>query len=196
MAADAPSRHRVKKALEAQPWRRVRYLALALYMTTTVSLAQAETYRYVDDQGTVVFTDNLKNIAPRYRQRAKVVHETSTPEASTVTSMIPLDRLPLKEVTQRFTVGGLTPDQSRTLVVGFCAGIVMFAVMVLSGSPALRLLMRWLLILLAIGTTASIYFSNDPVTAKATTRAKELEQRQQDKARQIERMEPAADESR
>jgi hypothetical protein len=108
--------------------------------------------------------------------------------------MITLDQIPLKDVTKHFTVADLTPDQSRTLVVGFCAGIVMFAVMTLTGSPAVRLLMRWLLILLAIGTTASIYFSNDPVTAKATTGAKELQQRQQDKARQLERMEPAADE--
>jgi Domain of unknown function (DUF4124) len=194
MAADASARHSVKKALEAESWRRFLYLMLALYMATALSQGQAETYSYVDDQGTVVFTDNPKTIAPRYRQRAKIVQQASTPEASTVTSMITLDRLPLKDVTKHFTVADLTPDQSRTLVVGFCAGIVMFAVMMLTGSPAVRLLMRWLLILLAIGTTASIYFSNDPVTAKTTTRAKELEQVQQDKARQLERMEPAADE--
>jgi hypothetical protein len=166
-------------------------LLLVCWVTAATSQSLAETYSYVDDQGTVVFTDDLKSIAPRYRQRVKTVQEAPRPNAP----LLKIDQLPFPDVGKGFTIAGLTPAQSRTLVTGFCAAIVMFAVMMLTGSSALRLLMRWLLILLAIGTTASIYFSNDALTGKATVKAKELERRQQEKAQQVERMEPAADEA-
>jgi len=50
--------------------------------------------------------------------------------------------------------------------------------------------MRWLLVLLAIGTTASMYFSEGGLAQKATGTAKELERTQQQKSQQIQQMEP------
>jgi hypothetical protein len=62
--------------------------------------------------------------------------------------------------------------------------------MLLSGNPALRFLMRWLLVLLAIGTTATMYFSEGGLTQKAKGTAKEMERTQQQKSQQIQQMEP------
>jgi TRAP-type C4-dicarboxylate transport system permease small subunit len=84
----------------------------------------------------------------------------------------------------------LTPHQSRVLVIGFAAGIVMLAVMKFTGNSALRLLMRWLLVLLVIGTTASIFFTSEPLTQKAKGKAKDLERTQREQAERIEQMDP------
>ncbi|MGH7164129.1 MAG: hypothetical protein ACREIS_01230, partial [Nitrospiraceae bacterium] len=84
---------------------------------------------------------------------------------------------------------GLTEHQSRVLILGFAAAVLMGAIMMLTGNPALRLLMRWLLVLLAIGTTASMYFSDGGLMPKAKGAAKELERTQQGKASQVQELE-------
>lgn len=174
-----------------------RWVSIMFGMLLVSSMAAvplvAETYKYVDEKGTVVFTDDPKTIPERYRARAKMVERTSTATPSGQVGQI---LTKAEEVSKGFVIGGLTPDQSRVLLLGFSGGVVMFAVMMLTGNSALRLLMRWLLVLLAIGTTASIYFSNDPVSQKASVRAKELERTQQQKAKDIERMDPAGEATR
>ncbi|MGH7428481.1 MAG: hypothetical protein ACREJ4_09035, partial [Candidatus Methylomirabilaceae bacterium] len=89
-----------------------------------------------------------------------------------------------------FTIAGLSPYQSRVLSLAFVAAVLMAGVMLLSGNPALRFLMRWLLVLLAIGTTASMYFSEGGLAQKAGGTARDLERTQQQKLQQIQRMEP------
>jgi hypothetical protein len=185
----APGRSEVGRSLRISC---VRILS-ALFVLAGLAAApvHAETYKYVDDKGTVVFTDDPKTVPERYRPRVMIVERTGTPTTSVEQILSKAD-----EVGKGFVVGGLTPYQSRVLVLGFAAGVLLFAVMMLSGNSAVRLLMRWLLVLLAIGTTVSIYSSNDTVTQKASQRSKELERAQQQKAKAIEQMEAGGEASR
>ena len=51
---------------------------LALLMVTWVCSAAAETWEWVDSQGTVSFTDDLQNIPKQYRKTAKKIGGDST----------------------------------------------------------------------------------------------------------------------
>ncbi|MBI4401333.1 MAG: hypothetical protein HY581_06870 [Nitrospirae bacterium] len=179
------------------PWLRLVtgliFFGLGCFMTGAMDNAWgATTFSYVDDQGTVVFTDKRENIPERYRSRVKVVEggESSKVDSTGATVKQATDRA--KDMVSRFTptIPGLSPDQSQVLTMAFAAAVLMFAVMMLSGNKAVQLLMRWLLVLLAIGTTATMYFSQGDLTEKAKGAAKELERTQQQKAQQLHQMEP------
>ena len=166
-------------------------------MAGPIEPAGATTYSYVDDKGTVVFTDNKDSIPPRYRARVKVVAERESTKGAA--ALIEKGSAAVEQVTGKIaetasqspiTIPGLSPHQSRVLSLAFVAAVVMAGVMLLSGNPALRFLMRWLLVLLAIGTTASMYFSEGGLAQKATGTVKTLEQTQQQKSQQIQQMEP------
>jgi hypothetical protein len=178
--ATSPMTHRVFLQVAAAFCGLLLAMSLPQPLTPT---SLAETYRYVDDKGTVVFTDDPKTIPERYRARAKALERTEVQTGRVDQVLNKADQL-----SKGFVMGGLTPDQSRVLTWSFVAAVLMFAVMMFTGSSALRLLMRWLLILLAIGTTAHLYFSGD-LSQKASLGAKQLERRQQQKAREIDRVE-------
>lgn len=165
-----------------------------------IDLAGAETYTYVDEHGTVVFTDKREAIPEKYRARAKVMEGTSsnTKTTETVKAAEKLDQIvsAVTDDNKGFSIGGLTPYQSRVLVMGFVGGILMLGVMVFTGNSALKMLMKWLLVLLAIGTSASIYFSSEPLTVKAKAQAKEVERAQREQVERIEKMDPANEASR
>jgi len=166
-----------------------------------IDQALATTYTYVDDRGTVVFTDDKNSIPPRYRARVKVREERESPKGAG--ALIEQGAAAVEQVTDKiagtvtgaasespFTIAGLSPYQSRVLSLAFVAAAVMGGVMLLSGNPALRFLMRWLLVLLAIGTTATMYFSEGGLAQKAGGTAREMQQTQQQKSQQIQQMEP------
>jgi len=201
------------------------------FMAGPIENAWAATYTYVDDKGTVVFTDNKDNIPARYRARviAGVQGLAVQPDHhsfpgpgeqlgpggamdSAIHAAAAIDLEALADTTvERFadsvtakvtgkitdtasqspiTIPGLSPYQSRVLSLAFVGAVLIAGTMLLSGNPALRFLMRWLLVLLAIGTTASMYFSEGGLAQKATGTAKELERTQQQKSQQIQQMEP------
>lgn len=171
------------------------------FMAGPLETAWAATYTYVDDKGTVVFTDNKDNIPARYRARVKVLEEGES--AKGAGGLIEKGATAVEQVTAKVTgkitdtasqfpisIPGMSPYQSRVLSLAFVGAVLMAGTMLLSGNPALRFLMRWLLVLLAIGTTATMYFSEGGLTQKATGTAKGLERTQQQKSQQIQQMEP------
>ena len=171
------------------------------FMAGPIENAWAATYTYVDDKGTVVFTDNKDNIPARYRARVKVLEERESAKGGG--GLIEKRATAVEQVTAKvtgkitdtasqspITIPGLSPYQSRVLSLAFVGAVLIAGTMLLSGNPALRFLMRWLLVLLAIGTTASMYFSEGGLAQKATGTAKELERTQQQKSQQIQQMEP------
>ena len=171
------------------------------FMAGPIENAWAATYTYVDDKGTVVFTDNKDNIPARYRARVKVLEERESAKGGG--GLIEKGATAVEQVTAKvtgkitdtasqspITIPGLSPYQSRVLSLAFVGAVLIAGTMLLSGNPALRFLMRWLLVLLAIGTTASMYFSEGGLAQKATGTAKELERTQQQKSQQIQQMEP------
>ena len=162
------------------------------FMAGPIEHAGATTYTYVDDKGTVVFTDKLDSIPARYRARVKVVEDgdRSRTDSSAATVKQATERA--TEMVSRFTitVPGLSPHQSTVLSLACVAAVLMAGTMLLSGNPAVRLLMRWLLVLLAIGTTATMFFSEESLLQKTKGAAKGLERTQQQKAQEIQKMEP------
>ncbi len=176
-------------------------LCFGCFMAGPIENAWAATYTYVDDKGTVVFTDNKDNIPARYRARVKVLEERESAKGGG--GLIEKGATAVEQVTAKvtgkitdtasqspITIPGLSPYQSRVLSLAFVGAVLIAGTMLLSGNPALRFLMRWLLVLLAIGTTASMYFSEGGLAQKATGTAKELERTQQQKSQQIQQMEP------
>lgn len=184
---------------------------LLLWITVAAEAgADEQFYSYVDDKGTTVITNKWESIPERYRGRAKLMRKPGEPlseggakgnggsspaeMAARAGTMVTQAAEGLKEMipTPGFKILGLTEHQSRVLVLGFAAAVVMGAIMLLTGNPAIRLLMRWLLVLLAIGTTASMYFSDGGggLMPKAKGAAKELQKTQQGKASQVQEMEP------
>ena len=167
------------------------------FMAGPIETAWATTYTYVDDKGTVVFTDNKDGIPARYRARVKVLEEGENAKGGG--GLIEKGATAVEQVTGRITdtasqfpitIPGLSPYQSRVLSLAFVAAVLMAGTMLLSGNPAVRFLMRWLLVLLAIGTTATMYFSEGGLTQKAKGTAREMERTQQQKSQQIQQMEP------
>ena len=171
------------------------------FMAGPIENAWAATYTYVDDKGTVVFTDNKDNIPARYRARVKVLEERESAKGGG--GLIEKGATAVEQVTAKvtgkitdtasqspITIPGLSPYQSRVLSLACVAAVLMAGTMLLSGNPAVRFLMRWLLVLLAIGTTATMFFSEGGLAQKATGTAKELERTQQQKSQQIQQMEP------
>ena len=171
------------------------------FMAGPIENAWAATYTYVDDKGTVVFTDNKDNIPARYRARVRVLEEGESKKGGG--GLIEKGTAAVEQVTGKITgkitdtasqspitIPGLSPYQSRVLSLAFVGAVLIAGTMLLSGNPALRFLMRWLLVLLAIGTTASMYFSEGGLAQKATGTAKELERTQQQKSQQLQQMEP------
>ena len=171
------------------------------FMAGPIENAWAATYTYVDDKGTVVFTDNKDNIPARYRARVKVLEERESAKGGG--GLIEKGATAVEQVTAKvtgkitdtasqspITIPGLSPYQSKVLSLACVAAVLMAGTMLLSGNPALRFLMRWLLVLLAIGTTATMFFSEGGLAQKATGAAKELERTQQQKSQQLQQMEP------
>ena len=162
------------------------------FMAGPIENAGATTYTYVDDKGTVVFTDKLDSIPARYRARVKVVEDGDRSRTDNPAATVKQATERATEVVSRFTitVPGLSPHQSTVLSLACVAAVLMAGTMLLSGNPAVRLLMRWLLVLLAIETTATMFFSEESLLQKTKGAAKGLERTQQQKAQEIQRMEP------
>jgi len=176
-------------------------LCFGCFMAGPIENAWAATYTYVDDKGTVVFTDNKDNIPARYRARVRVLEEGESKKGGG--GLIEKGTAAVEQVTGKITgkitdtasqspitIPGLSPYQSKVLSLACVAAVLMAGTMLLSGNPAVRFLMRWLLVLLAIGTTATMFFSEGGLAQKATGAGKELERTQQQKSQQLQQMEP------
>ena len=149
------------------------------FMAGPIENAWAATYTYVDDKGTVVFTDNKDNIPARYRARVRVLEEGESAKGGG--GLIEKGTAAVEQVTGKITgtasqspitIPGLSPYQSKVLSLACVAAVLMAGTMLLSGNPAVRFLMRWLLVLLAIGTTATMFFSEGGLAQKEQARLK------------------------
>ena len=124
-------------------------------------------YTYVNDDGAVVLTDDLKSVPERYRSRVKVAEfndEPRTDAGAAVAAILAesttggstrsfIDRLP------DFTISGLSTYQSYVLAGGFLGAVLAFAAMTLTRSPALSFAMKWVLMFMVVGVIYALYFS-------------------------------------
>ena len=159
-------------------------------------------YSYVNDEGAVVVTDDLKKVPERYRKRVKVT-EGKEQAADKAASFIPQVvsraqekvsgwKLPLPDT----IMPGFTNYQSAVLIGGFVIAALVFAIMTLSRSPAIKFAMKWALMFVVVGMVYALYFSQleglssegSQRTGGPTTRPAALLDKVKHKARGIERI--------
>lgn len=183
-------------------------LTLALAWLPAVGLAET-LYSYVDDKGNVVMTNSWDTIPEKYRARAKVTQGPDGPlleltdkapsvslKTITPTPSSPAEAPPSATSASRSGfIPGLDSTQSLVVVAGL-VGVVMFATLKLTSNATLKVLMKWMLVLLVLGTTAKVYFAQiDPgaggeLIKKVQGAAGALQRTQEGKAKDIERMGP------
>ncbi len=147
---------------------------LALLMLPAGSLLHeataGEVYTYTDEKGTVVITDNYKQVAKRFRRQAKVTRMKDLPaEAGARTpapAAGPRDSFDWRSKVGRVMdylpdtiISGLNNRQSVLLIGGFLAGAVAFGAMTLTRSPSIRFAMKWVLMLVGFGVMYALYFT-------------------------------------
>lgn len=132
--------------------------------------ATEPTFVYEDAQGNPVLTNKPDTVPGLSQTQEKQPGRTNT-------GMVPKISLPKLS------------SQSTLLTLSAIAGVVILAIMMLSQNPALKLLMRWLLVLLVFGTTAKLYFTQGDLQLKAKGSAEQLKQTQQQKDQHLQQLE-------
>ena len=170
-------------------------------------------YSYVNEEGATVITDDLKKVPERYRKQVKVTESTRQTDES-VTDRVEEAlsgvwetmrgwKVPLPETNM---ISGLTNYQSAVLIGGFVIAALVFAIMALSQSPAIKFAMKWALMFVVVSMIYALYFSEldsiggetpqtstDPTTRPGTViqrvkqKAKSFEQIHQQKANKLDR---------
>lgn len=157
-------------------------LLLILVLGAPAVSLPATVYTYVDDGGTVVMTDRLKNVPPRFRDKVRVIEQNdgpprespapvpAAPDLSPSEPVPSAGRVEAEGEGTRWSeffwnalpdkiVPGLTQYQSVLLIGGFVVGSTVFAAMMLTRNPALQFALKWALIFVAGGTFYGIYFA-------------------------------------
>ena len=195
------------------------WLAAAMVWAGSPCDAGASTiYTYMDDKGNMAATDSLASVPERYRAGVKVrevqdgdpvvpapapeVREPAPPSAVQDFVFKLAEHYP-----KAILVPGTNAFQSLVLIVGIVAAVLMLAGMNLSGNPAVRLFMKFMLGFLVVTATYLMYFSDmgeraakasgqpgssGNVMQKARESAKTQEAIHQQRAKEIESLEPPA----
>lgn len=120
-------------------------------------------YVYTDAQGQPVLTDNLEQVPAAYRGRVRTMTGPDStavpaPEPAAATSVAPhpaskgvvedlLDAVARKLGTR--AIKGLTPYQTAVAIVAGSSAVVLLLMIFLSANPAIRILCKFLLVLVA-----------------------------------------------
>ena len=179
----------------------MRGLCLLLFLSLGAAPVShgATVYTYVDEDGTVIMTDRLANVPPRFRNKVNVIEqENAVTSSGSRWSQLFWDALP-EEI-----VPGLTQYQSVLLIGGLVIGSVVFAAMMLTRNPALQFALKWALTFVVAGTLYGIYFAElgtnlsakgeeqvtDPraVLDRVRGKVKQIEERQEERTQQIEEL--------
>ncbi|MFQ5992013.1 MAG: hypothetical protein ACE5NA_06205 [Nitrospiraceae bacterium] len=203
-----------------QPKRTMGILAVVLLVQFLVVLdtGLATTYySYEDEKGTVMVTDKLVKVPPKYRARAKQIHipgsrNTKTRVLDDIRNVPDIAQSKVEEMGYKLfellpetIIPGLTAYQSVVLILGFLAGVGSFATMSLTHNISVRLAMKWLLFLVLVVTTYLMYFSElgakfQPATIQAgsggnvgmmervRSKVVDVEAEQRERASQLDRM--------
>ncbi len=162
----------------------MRCYSLLLFLVLGVPAVglSATVYTYVDDKGTVVMTDQLKKVPPRYRNKVKTLEQNdppprvdpvsgpAPPDGSRPAPMPAQTRAVVDEQKRSWSqffwnalpeeiVPGLTQYQSVLLIGGFVIGSTLFAVLMFTRNPALQFAMKWALTFVVAGTLYGMYFA-------------------------------------
>ena len=147
------------------PWRCLSWFAVGCVMWHGAFAIEAGSlYVYTDAQGQAVLTDNLQQVPPEYRGRLRAVAggESSTAEAPAVVERsAATGRSPSSNVIESMLhlvaqkvhpFGGLTAHQTAVLIVGGACLVALLCLLFLSANPAIRLLAKFLLVMVSLTT--------------------------------------------
>lgn len=173
------------------PLARTPLSALAVFLSVAVMFvgwwapelsAGPTVYTYVDDEGTVIFTEQLQSIPERYQDRVQIMADTEGKKAeqkaqeakekkamggskpsqpSPETAAMEKAREMVKDMPampQSF-IPTLSSYQTAVLGIGFGVAVILFVMMKLSHNFGIRLLLRLLLVAVMFGTSYLMYFS-------------------------------------
>ncbi len=142
----------------------------------------ATVYTYVDDKGTVVMTDRIKNVPARFRHKVTTIEqkdppprvnaepEPPVPDVARPTPAPSASRTAGNEEKNSWSqffwsalpkeiVPGLTQYQSVLLIGGFVIGSTLFAILMFTRNVALQFALKWALTFVVAGTLYGIYFA-------------------------------------
>ncbi len=136
---------------------------LALSVWCLVPGAEAGTFYYTKDDGSVVMVDDLKKVPQRYRNRVKEFDDKPARSegwsGGSIVSTLREKASGLMDMLQAFKVADRERYQSIVLAVGFVGAVFSFAVMVLSTNPGTKFAMKWVLMFVVVGMIYALYFS-------------------------------------
>ncbi|MBH0203139.1 MAG: DUF4124 domain-containing protein [Nitrospira sp.] len=151
-------------------------------------------YSYIDDRGSLVYTDSPETIPEKYRAKVKT-HEQPDAVSPTPSMMQSMQRkisgyaknhgwsMPSFHV----AMDGLTPAQSKIVTYAGAAAVVLMLIMYLSTSQLMRMLGLCLLIVLGIGAPVLIYVSDSGPMEAMKKKAVASGQAQHDRLQQAPR---------
>ena len=132
-------------------------------------------YVYTDAQGQAVLTDNLDQVPAAYRGRVRTMTGTDSPApAPATTPAVTGSKSPsssgtigdmLSAVAAKVgsrTIKGLTAYQTAVVLVAGGAALVLLIMMFLSGNPAVRILCKFLLVLVGVAAFYQVVAIDTP----------------------------------
>ncbi len=159
------------------------FLGVTALILTAVPgpLAGPTVYTYVDDEGTVIFTEQLQSIPERYRSRVQVMadtegqkeeqkaKETKEKMLGAAKPQVPKETAAAVEQAREMAhdiqtgpqslIPTLSPYQTAVLGTGFGVAVILYVMMKLSHNFGVRLILRLLLVAVMFGTSYLMYFS-------------------------------------
>lgn len=138
-------------------------------------------YVYTDAQGQPVLTDNLEQVPTAYRGRVRTVagqevaaSDAAAPGAETTVHKAPassgVTEALLSALAQRVSkhpIKGLTPYQTAVVIVAGACWVVLLGLLFLSTNPAVRLLSKFLLLLVGVSAVYQLFVGNGLSTGVA-----------------------------
>ncbi|MCW5798734.1 MAG: conserved membrane protein of unknown function [Nitrospira sp.] len=132
-------------------------------------------YVYTDAQGQAVLTDNLDQVPAAYRGRVRTMTGTDSPAPALVPAPAVTEgkKLPSSGLISDFlsavaakvgsrTIKGLTAYQTAVVIVAGVSSLVLLTLMFLSGNPAIRILCKFLLVLVGVAALYQVIAIDAP----------------------------------
>ncbi|WHZ21949.1 MAG: hypothetical protein OJF47_001061 [Nitrospira sp.] len=128
------------------------------------SLEAGSLYVYTDAQGQPVLTDNLQQVPPEYRGRVRTMggQEAVTPDVTAPGTETTVRKEPassgvtdailgtLAQRVSKHPIKGLTPYQTAVVIAAGGCWVVLLSLLCLSANPAVRLLSKFLMLLVGV----------------------------------------------
>ena len=146
-----------------QAWLWVGALGVCFLGYAGIGAEAGSLYVYTDAQGQAVLTDNLDQVPAAYRGRVRTMTGTDSPAPAPATTPAVTGSKPasssgaigdmLSAIAAKIgsrTIKGLTAYQTAVVLVAGGAALVLLTMMFLSGNPAVRILCKFLLIVVGV----------------------------------------------